>query len=178
MELLDPAPDPVPESAVEPLPQPPPASRFTTGQTLLLVGLVVVAIFGAALAVLVILFLASSPSRLLSGSPRTEQRVVSRLDYDSGRSDTIGHEFDVPRGCTKIILYYEGEPNDRGIDVAWVGFRIYDEEIADYSIDSSGPHDLLESDTGSSRLTLPAGSTYYVETSSFNADWSYRINCE
>jgi hypothetical protein len=169
MESLEP--DPVPN------PTAPAKAGRSSGQLLLLAALIITALAGTALALLAFLFFISSPSRLL-GAPRTEQRVVSRLVYDSGRGDTISEEFDVPQGCRKVVLNFSGDQIDHDIDVAWVGFRVYDRDIADYSIDSSGPHDLLDSGDGSSRLTLPAGSTYYVETSAFNATWNYRINCE
>lgn len=179
MESLDPepVPDPIPAAEPPPVAPPPPPGRFSTGQTLLLAALVIMAIAGVALGALVLLFWMPTLASILSAPP-TEQHVVSRLVYDDGRGDAISEEFDVPRGCTKIILYYEAEPNDHGVDVSWISFRVYDQAISDYSIDNSGPHDLLDSDAGSSRLTLPAGSTYYVETTSFNATWSYRINCE
>lgn len=180
MESLDPDPVPNPTAAADPPAPPPPApakAGRSSGQLLLLAALIITALAGTALALLAFLFFISSPSRLL-GAPQTEQRVVSRLVTDSGRDDDVSNEFTVPRGCTKIILHYEGEQLDNDIDVAWVGFRVYDEEIAEYGIDNSGPHDLLDSAAGSSRLTLPAGSTYYVETSAFNATWNYRINCE
>lgn len=174
MELLDPQPDPVP--AAEPLPPPPPApAKAKTSQTLLLVSLVVVAIAGVALALLFSLWV-FTPSPL--NEPRSEQRVVSRLDYGSGRNDTIGEEFDVPRGCTKIILHFEGEQLDKDVDVAFVDFDIYDRENNDYAADNSGPHRLEPEGRGSDSMRLEPGATYFVETSAYNATWSYRINCE
>lgn len=176
MELLDPDPVPDPTAADEPPAPPPPAPvKAKTGQTLLLASLVVIAIAGVALA-LMFSFWVFTPTTL--SEPRSEQRVVSRLDYGSGRNDTVGDEFDVPRGCTKIVLHYEGEQLDRDVDVAFVDFDIYDRDNNDYAADNSGPHRLEPTGQGSDSLRLESGNTYFVETSAFNATWSYRINCE
>lgn len=114
----------------------------------------------------------------LVATPRPRTQFTERIVSGSGRGDTVSEEFDVPWGCSKAILTYSGQQIDRDIDVAWVSFRVYDRQIADYSIDSSGPHDLIDSDSGSSRLTLPAGNTYYVETTAFNASWRFHIDCD
>lgn len=180
MELLDPDPVPDPTAADDPPAPPPPAPAKTSrssGQLLLLAALIITALAGVALALLAFLFFISSPSRLLD-APQPEQRVVSRLDYGSGRNDTIGEEFDVPRGCSKVILHFEGEQLDKDVDVAFVDFDIYDRKNNDYAADNSGPHRLEPEGQGSDSLRLEPGATYFVETSAYNATWSYRINCE
>lgn len=96
----------------------------------------------------------------------------------SGRNDIVSDEFRLPAGCSKPILYFDGRAIDRDVDVAFVNFRFYDEEITDYAVDSSGPHDLVPTGEGSDRLRIEAGHTYYIEISAFNANWSYHVDCD
>lgn len=181
MELPDPRPDIAPPPAEDAKPDAPRPSRSADVSLIIFVALLALAgLFVAGRGVWNLITPSRPAAAFRQTDSRTEPqaRVVTRLDYGSGHGDKVGDEFDVSYGCRKIVLTFSGEQLDDDIDVAWVAFRVYDAEIADYSIDHSGPHDLLDSSEGSSRLTLPAGSTYYVETSAFNAGWYYRINCE
>lgn len=164
----DPAPSPVEEVK-------PPSSRSADISLIIVVVLLGIAGLFFAVRGVFNLIIPDRPSALRQVEP---PRVVERLIRQTGRGDRISEEFDVPTGCRKPILSFDGSAIDEDIDVAWVGFRIYDRDIADHGIDHSGPHDLLDSPQGSTRLTLPAESTYYVETTSFNAIWHFQIDCE
>lgn len=175
MESLDPDPVPDPTPVEEVKPAPPKLSR--SADISLIIAFILLGAAG-------LFFLIRgvwdfvTPDRTSTLRQVEPPRVVSRLDYGSGRNDTIGEEFTVPRGCTKVILHFEGEQLDKDVDVAFVDFDIYDRENNDYAADNSGPHRLEPTGQGSDSLRLQPNVTYFVETSAYNATWSYRINCE
>lgn len=104
-----------------------------------------------------------------SSSPRT---VIS----DSGNSDKVSRDFTVSGGCRNGRLEYSGSQIDPDVESSWVNFRIYDVEISEYSVESSGTHDLIPTGSGSSRVSLDSG-TYYVEVENWNSEWEYTITC-
>lgn len=156
---------------------PDPKPKSSTNYMLFLLGLVLLITLGA-------IGLAAfgpdpEPSRTpfsYAAPPPAAYRGV--IDEGRGRNDRVGHDFKVPAGCTKPILSFSGRVVDKDVDVAFANFRIHDTEITDYAADSSGPHDLDPTGSGSDRLMIEAGHTYYVETSAYNANWSYTIECE
>lgn len=83
--------------------------------------------------------------------------------------------YPLPAGCARQTLTYEGEQIDNDVDVAFVNFRVYDTQgnPADSAI---GPADLLDASSGLGLWTLGSG-TYSIEISSFNAEWSYKLQC-
>lgn len=154
---------------------PDPKPKSSTNYMLFLLGLVLLITLGAIGLAAFGPDLEPSRTPFSYAAPPAYRGVI---DEGRGRNDRVGHDFKVPAGCKKPILSFSGRVVDKDVDVAFANFRIHDTEITDYAVDSSGPHDLDPTGSGSDRLAIEAGHTYYVETSAYNANWSYTIECE
>lgn len=146
-------------------------SGTSTGRMLLILVGVIVVLFVAALMAYNAL-VADRPSRSVR---TTSPTAIKTLLLGSGQGDEVSKDFEVPVGCSRQVLSYSGQRIDNDQDVAWVNFRVRDAQgnPADSAI---GPEDLLQSEEGSGSWSLGRG-TYYVETESWNADWSYKVEC-
>lgn len=95
---------------------------------------------------------------------------------ETGRSDQVTDDFVISGSCANGRLEYSGSQIDSDVDSAWVNFRVYDVDISEYSLETSGPHDLIPTGSGSTRVSLDAG-TYYVEVENYNSEWEFSIVC-